>query len=213
MEATPMPAPSSSPVVRLDHATLLAAVAPGRAVAIQATRREACRLIAAQVYRVIAAVLGPASPDVGDAAQEAFLRVYKAIPGFELDPERPAGPAKWVNRIALRAALDRLKEQRKRLAQEEDIETFEPIADDDPEHAVDRKKLVTALLERLSEKERAVLVLKYWNGETDEEIAATLGLPLGTVKTRLRAASQRLRQGVRAPPVALEVLAQEGLDV
>jgi RNA polymerase sigma-70 factor, ECF subfamily len=206
-----MPASSPPTVPRLDHATLVAAVAPGLAPASKLKRREACKKIAAQVYRVVAAVLGPGSADVGDASQDAFMRVYNAIPSFEFDPERPMGPAKWVNQIALRAALDRLKDQKRRLAQEQDVDELEPVADHDPEYMVDRKKLVTALLERLNEKERAVLVLKYWNEETDEEIAATLGLPLGTVKTRLRAANLKLRQGARAPMGVLGALVPEGL--
>src|SRR5687768_7130827 len=97
-----------TPVPRLDHATLVAAVAPGAGAAIKAKRRDACKKIAGQVYRVVAAVLGPGSPDVGDAAQEAFMRVYNAIPGFEHDVSRPFGPTAWVNQISLRVALDRL---------------------------------------------------------------------------------------------------------
>jgi RNA polymerase sigma-70 factor, ECF subfamily len=205
-----MPPSVPSPVPRLDHATLLAAVAGGAGSAVKTRRRDACKKIAGQVYKVVAAVLGPGSPDVGDAAQDAFMRVYNAIPGFEPDPEKPFAPTAWINQIALRAALDRLRDLRK-YRDQEDLDTIEPASDDDPEHTVDRKKLVTALLERLHERERAVLVLKYWNGETDEEIAATLGIPLGTVKTRLRSAGAKLRQGARSGAGAVQPALEEGL--
>ncbi len=185
-------------------------MAVGSASAPQA-RREACKRIAGQVYRVVAAVLGPSSADTGDASQEAFMRVYNAIPGFVFDAERPHAPTKWVNQIALRVALDRLRERRKHVDDERDLDQLEIEAPGDPDDTLDRKQLVAALLERLNEKERAVLVLKYWSEETDEEIAASLGLPLGTVKTRLRAAGAKLRQsaggGERARLVTAEVKA------
>jgi RNA polymerase sigma-70 factor, ECF subfamily len=207
MSAMAVP-PRTAP--RIEHATLLAAVAVGSAAVMQA-RREACRRIAAQVYRVVAAVLGPSSPDAGDASQEAFMRVYNAIGSFVFDADRPHGPTKWVNQIALRVALDRLRDRRRHGGDDLDLERIEIEAPGDPDDAIDKKQLVAALLERLNEKERAVLVLKYWSDETDEEIAATLGLPLGTVKTRLRAAGAKLRQsadgGERARLVTAEVKA------
>jgi RNA polymerase sigma factor (sigma-70 family) len=190
-----MGAPPNPP--RIEHTTLTFAIAT--AAGTTAARRDAQKRIAAQVYRVVAAVLGPSSPDAGDASQEAFMRVYNAIPGFVFDPDRPHGPTKWVNQIALRVALDRLRDRRKHLDDERDPEQLELAAPGDPDAELDRKQLVAALLERLNEKERAVLVLKYWSGETDEEIAESLGLPLGTVKTRLRAAGAKLRQSAIAP--------------
>jgi RNA polymerase sigma-70 factor (ECF subfamily) len=189
-----MGAPPNPP--RIEHATLAVAIATAAGTA--AARREAQKKIAAQVYRVVAAVLGPSSPDAGDASQEAFMRVYNAIPSFVFDPNRPHGPTKWVNQIALRVALDRLRERRKHVDDEHDLDQLELVAPGDPDAALDRKQLVSALLERLNEKERAVLVLKYWSDETDEEIAESLGLPLGTVKTRLRAAGAKLRQSAIA---------------
>lgn len=53
--------------------------------------------------------------------------------------------------------------------------------------------LAASLLERLDERHRAILILHYWNGETAEEIAAALSIPVGTVKTRMRAAHQKIR--------------------
>lgn len=191
---------------RVDHATLLAAIgakdargplglwdsSPGGD-----SQREACKKILAQVYRVVAAVLGPRSPDVADAAQEAFMRVHANIPRFVHDEAKPAGPTAWVNKIALRTALD----HRAKLPPWEQIEddAGDSAASREAErlaHTLDRAVLASALLERLDERHRAILILFYWNGETQEEIAATLSIPLGTVKTRMRAAHQRIRAHV-----------------
>ena len=206
-----MPAPPSRPPPRLDHATLIAAITAGSSHAGESARRDACKALAAQVYRVVAAVLGPGSPDVGDASQEAFMRVYNAIPTFEFDAERPRGPVAWVNQIALRVALDRLKLRKRPLEQTEDVDGVDATSADDLEGTLDRKQLVSALLERLDEKERAVLVLRYWNEETDQEIAETLGLPLGTVKSRLRSAGAKLRQAAVRPLELPSLLVGEGL--
>lgn len=176
---------------RVDHATLLAA-APGR------PDREACRRVLGHVYKVVAAVLGPRSADVADVAQEAFMRVHRAVPRFVFDPQKPNGPTSWINTIALRTALDHRKDILSRQASiaEEGALSAER-SEVDPE-SIDRSILAAALLERLDEGQRAILILAYWNDETQEEIAHTLGLPIGTVKTRMRAAHQRLREHLTA---------------
>jgi RNA polymerase sigma-70 factor (ECF subfamily) len=196
----------------LDHATLVAAITPGTSPSSERARRDACKLIAAQVYRVVAAVLGRASPDVGDAAQEAFIRLYDAIPSFEPDPSRPHGAAAWVNKIALRTTLDRLRHQRRIPERADDHDCEGAAADFDVEDRLDDKELVAALFQRLDAKERAVLVLRYWSEETDEEIAETLGIPLGTVKTRLRAASAKLRSATPRIEVTAAPLASAGAE-
>jgi RNA polymerase sigma-70 factor (ECF subfamily) len=182
------------PLVRIDHATLVSAVAKGEGT--QAARREACRKILAQVYRVVAAVLGPRSAEVADATQDAFMRVYKKIDAFSYDPEKPAGPTAWINKIALHTALD----HRAGLPPWEQMGSGfpDPIHEDDHEIAdtIDRSKLAAALLDQLDERHRAILILYYWNDETQEEIASTLAIPIGTVKTRMRAAHHKIKSYV-----------------
>jgi RNA polymerase sigma-70 factor, ECF subfamily len=163
-------------------------------------QREACRRILGQVYKVVAAVLGPRSPDAGDVAQDVFIRVYNNLHKFTADPDRPSGAAAWVNKIALRVALDHRAGQQR----------WEPIEEDGPapgsaagpteeeeSSALHRTTLVHAMLGVLDERHRAILILFYWNGETQEEIAETLSLPLGTVKTRMRAAHEKIREYVQ----------------
>lgn len=181
-------------LVRIDHATLVAAVT--RDGGSQTAQREACRKILAQVYRVVAAVLGPGSAEVADATQDAFMRVYGKIPHFSYDPDRPAGPTAWINKISLHVALDHRAglppwEQIYRTPPDPILPGNEDIGD-----VLDRSKLAAALLEQLDERHRAILILYYWNGETQDEIATTLSIPIGTVKTRMRAAHQRIKEYV-----------------
>jgi RNA polymerase sigma-70 factor, ECF subfamily len=184
---------SPRPLPPVDYATLVAAITPSASAAGEGARREACKAIAAQVYRVVAAVLGPSSADTADVSQEAFIRVYHAIPKFELDSGKPHGAAAWVNKVALRVALDRLRVRKKGVEDSDDDVARFAAGGDELDASLDDKRLAAALLERLDEKERAVLVLRYWSEATDEEIAEALGLPLGTVKSRLRVANAKLR--------------------
>ncbi len=182
---------------RVDHATLLAAAAAGKDARV--SQRDACRKVLAQVYRVVAAVLGPRSADVADVAQEAFLRVHRNIPRFVYDEAKPGGPTAWINTIALRTALD----HRAGLPPWEGVDGSEaesiPSEDGDEKvDTLDRNILVAALLHRLDERHRAILILAYWNGETQEEISKELSIPLGTVKTRMRAAHRMIRDHVLA---------------
>jgi RNA polymerase sigma-70 factor, ECF subfamily len=177
---------------RIDYATLLAAVAVGRSAVDGLSHREACKRILAQVYRVVAAVLRPDAPDIKDATHDAFMRVHSSISKFVHNPENPGGPTAWVNTIALHAALDRRRDERPE--DEGDFDDIEHETNTDLDEALDRAKLAAVLLDQLDERHRAVLILRYWSGQTDEEIADTLRIPLGTVKTRARAARNKLRE-------------------
>jgi RNA polymerase sigma-70 factor (ECF subfamily) len=157
----------------------------------KAKREEACGMIYDRVYRVVAVILRPDAPDVGDVTQEAFMRVYSAIPDFT--PERPESPTAWINKISARVAIDwrRVLLRRNKIETDEDDRTAP-----EPEPSIpdpDTTILVTTLLDQLDEGDRAILVLKHWNGNTVEEIAEDLGMPTGTVKTRTRIAERKLR--------------------
>lgn len=162
-----------------------------------AVKRDAARKILGQVHKVVAAVLGPRSPDVADVTQDAFVRAYRHADKFVADPEKPHGATAWVNKVALRTALDH--RAKKPLIEPYIDEQVDPMPGGDPEataEALHQRTLVHAMLRALDEHYRAILILFYWSGETQEEIAETLGLPLGTVKTRMRAAHEKIREYV-----------------
>ncbi|MDF2627699.1 MAG: polymerase ECF-type sigma factor [Symbiobacteriaceae bacterium] len=126
-----------------------------------------------------------------DAVQEALLRAYRGLGKLRAGSNFGA----WFNRLAVNEAR-RLAGRRQR--QPVLLEQLPEIAtapwESPEEHLLareDRTRLWAALAE-LDELYRTVLVLRYYQGLTDTEIAEALAIPPGTVKSRLHAARQRL---------------------
>jgi RNA polymerase sigma-70 factor (ECF subfamily) len=122
-----------------------------------------------------------------DVAQEAFVR---AVTRGNFDPSRPFGP--WVTRIAVNLAIDELRHER-RLAQEEPEVAAEPQPEGDD--------AVVRAVGRLDPDRRAVVVLHYWLDFQTPEIARLLGVPQGTVASRLSRALDQLRIDLEAEHV------------
>ena len=121
-----------------------------------------------------------------DIAQEAFLAAVRAIDRF--DRRRPFGP--WMHRIVVNRAIDVTRARS--LRREVDAAAAESTeAPPDPPSAPFSDHLVSALSE-LSPEHRAVVVLRYVFDYTPGEIAQALGMPRGTVNSRLRRALDRL---------------------
>jgi RNA polymerase sigma-70 factor, ECF subfamily len=112
-----------------------------------------------------------------DIAQEAFVAALRALPRF--DRSRPLRP--WLHRIVVNRAIDWARARR--LRREVDGEAVPEAAA--PE-AVEGLGSMGNALARLSPEHRAVVVMRYLLELTPGEIAATLGLPRGTVNSRLR---------------------------
>jgi len=122
-----------------------------------------------------------------DAAQDAFLRAASSLHRF--DPHRPLEP--WLVRIAINRATDLVRERRRLVAQELADERYafdEPLPDDELREA----------LARLEPERRAVIALHYWLDYTTPEIAEVLGIPLGTVNSRLARGLRDLRLRLEA---------------
>jgi RNA polymerase sigma-70 factor, ECF subfamily len=124
-----------------------------------------------------------------DAAQETFAAVWRSAKSFR--PERGTGSA-WLFAVARHAIIDRARQRVDTLVDEA---TEEASSDASPAETAERGWLawrVHSALERLPERERAVLELAYWSGLSQSEVASYLDVPLGTVKTRTRAGLARL---------------------
>jgi RNA polymerase sigma-70 factor (ECF subfamily) len=119
-----------------------------------------------------------------DIAQEAFLAAIRALDRF--DRTRPFGP--WLHRITVNRAIDfaRARKLRRESAMAVEAEDIAPV------EAGLSDELMAALAD-LSPEHRAVIVLRHLLGYTPGEIGAILGLPRGTVNSRLRRALDRLR--------------------
>jgi RNA polymerase sigma-70 factor (ECF subfamily) len=130
--------------------------------------------------------------DAKDATQEAWVKAYRALASFR--PE--AKFSTWIFTICYRVCCDRLA-KRKRLSGEEIPDLADPAAG--PERlyeAAEEAARLRAAIEALPEKYRVVITLFHLQGKQYEEIAAVLGLPLGTVKTHLFRAKDLLRQAL-----------------
>lgn len=148
-----------------------------------------------RLYRkYVRAVFGLALRRLGDrgraedAVQETFAAVWRSARSYR--PERGAG-APWLYSVARNAIVDRLRSRVDPVAEAPDA----PSADRGPDEQAENEWLawrVHGALEELPETERTVLELAYWSGLSQSEVAARLGIPLGTVKTRTRAGLARL---------------------
>jgi RNA polymerase sigma-70 factor (ECF subfamily) len=128
-----------------------------------------------------------------DVAQEAFLAAVRALERF--DPRRPFGP--WLHRIVVNRAIDYARARDVRREVPADV-VAEAAGADTPD--APSGELLGALV-LLAPEQRAVIVLRHLLGYTPGEIAAMLGLPRGTVNSRLRrgldALADPLREEVR----------------
>jgi RNA polymerase sigma-70 factor, ECF subfamily len=139
-----------------------------------------------RAHRAAFLVVGDASA-AEDIAQESFLAAIRALDRF--DRGRPFGP--WLHRITVNRAID-FARARKLRRESVLADATEGSA---PADAGLSDELVAALSE-LSPEHRAVIVLRYLLGYTPGEIGEILGLPRGTVNSRMRRALDRLRPAV-----------------
>jgi RNA polymerase sigma-70 factor, ECF subfamily len=120
-----------------------------------------------------------------DALQDGYLRIWSHARFF--DPERGAAWS-WVFQVARNAAIDRLRQDRRRFSDVVDhADTL--IA---PAAPVDARLDAVRALECLTDQQRTAVVLMYVHGLTCQQIADDLGAPLGTVKSWIRRGIERM---------------------
>jgi len=173
----------------LDEITLTRA-RRGDAQAFAALVTRYQRPVHAVVGRVLLGVASAA--EVDELAQEVFLRVYRALPGFE--SRGPGRLTKWVLTIASRLAIDELRRPRARVVpiDAEALEAPGPAAD----AATARRQLTASLvraLETLTPEQRATFVLREFHDFDHDELARALEVDVGTIKSRLSRARTALR--------------------
>ena len=145
------------------------------------------------VYGICARVLGPGA-DAEEVLEEVFFEVWQR-PG-RYDPERSA-PLSYLAVMARSRSIDRIRASARRAGAYERSRLLEPAREDkdalDTALASEERARARLAMAALRENEREVVTLFYWGGLTHAEIAERQGIPLGTVKTRIRRGLLRLR--------------------
>ncbi len=153
------------------------------------------------VFALVSRIVGTGG-DVEDLAQEAFLRAHHAFATFDLDAA--ARPSAWILTIATRLAID-ARRRRVVALSSAPAASDRPVDSVTPETEHARRELglaIAAAGAELSADQRAAFILAEFHDLTTAEIAAALGIPENTVKTRLFRARQHMRQ--RLEPVRRE---------
>lgn len=138
--------------------------------------------------------------DARDVAQDAFVRAHRALGKFRGDSKFSS----WLYRIAVNRALTHLKQRKRRpspvsLGEVPQLESsvLDTVKRSDPERDLfrsERARTVVRAVEKLPPNYRTVVTLFYLEERSYKEVAAILGIPMGTLKTYLHRARAILRQ-------------------
>ena len=148
-----------------------------------------------QVYKTCYHMMGHRE-DAADCAQETMLRAYRSFASFR----RESSFSTWIIRIAINVCTDELRKRRNVASLEEMRESrgFDPP---DPGKSAylqleekERRRLLYQALDQLPPDSRALIVMRDFRNLSYEEIAAVQNLPLGTVKSRISRAREKLSE-------------------
>lgn len=148
-----------------------------------------------RVFQIAYSILGN-SADAEDMAQEAFLRAYQKFDALrDADKFRP-----WVNRIVFRLALNRKRGYGRRLVRDTAWQTTETPTMVDGAKEAERQVMLDRMrreIERLPRKLRSVLQLSLVEEMDAADVGAVLGIPAGTVRSRVHTARKLLLEAMK----------------
>ena len=144
-----------------------------------------------------------------DVTQQVFVELFTAMRRF--DPDRPLAP--WLYRIVVNISLKDLRRRHHRnlpldKSAAADLPSPDPLPDLIAEESEIKRSMWTAI-QSLSPKHRAAVVLRYYHGFSEAEMAVALGCRRGTVKSRLHSALRRLEVLLRESRIPERVLERE----
>ncbi len=193
-------------------------VDPWRALAREAVAGDAGAMrrlieaLAPSVLRLVRAVLGPRRADAEDVAQESLLGFVEALATFRGE----CTVLHYACRIAIRTAV---AARRRAKARDERLANAGPPAvgadedagvPGDPRLAGCRRVLLRALLDELPAAQAETLALRVVLGCSLQEVADATGVPVNTVRSRMRLTKEALRRRIEADPDLLEMLEVAG---
>lgn len=149
------------------------------------------RLAMAVAYRILEDATA-----AEDCLQDAFLQVWRNHTSYH--PERGSVKS-WLLTIVRNAAIDRHRGKEGRARQDRPIDEIDYLLgeNDDPHaHAIEslQAEQIKTAIESLPTEQRDAIMLAFFNGLTHQEIAERTGVPLGTVKGRMRLGLKKMRQ-------------------
>jgi RNA polymerase sigma-70 factor (ECF subfamily) len=173
---------------------LVAAVANGSSDALGRLYDRHAATVYALARRIVSRL-----EDAEEVVQDVFSQVWRQAHQYRTERASVAG---WIVMLARTRAIDRLRARRARPDEDHAVDpmTAAPVAaGPSPEQAAvlaDRARHVREALQTLPENQRVLLEMAYYEGLTHSEIAARTGVPLGTVKTRIRTGMDALRSAL-----------------
>jgi RNA polymerase sigma-70 factor (ECF subfamily) len=153
------------------------------------------------VFSVVRRIIGSQS-DAEDVLQETFVRVWSRADTYDA---ALGSPATWLTRIARNRAVDRIRARQTRAhvdaplpdtSESGEIRMAVAAVSDRPDVRTEEVAVATTLRDavaRLPENQRVLIEAAYFDGYTHQEMATRFAVPLGTVKTRIRAGLAALR--------------------
>jgi RNA polymerase sigma-70 factor, ECF subfamily len=126
-----------------------------------------------------------------DAVQDGFIRAWRSLPSLR-DPDRFEG---WLRSLVARSCIDILR-RRGRRPLEVELTSMDGPSVGDVSVVTANRDLLDQILRRLPPNQRAVVVLRYYFDLEVPEIASTLGIPLGTAKSRLHRSMGLMRSAL-----------------
>jgi RNA polymerase sigma-70 factor, ECF subfamily len=178
--------PEQAPI---SDAELLRRIADGEEEALASLYDRYKSILFSLILRIL-----HSRPEAEDILQDVFIQVWNKAADFD---EARGRPFTWLVTLARSRAIDRLRQlgSRERTAVEAGRDASDVLVDaEDDAIKSEQGAAVRKALAELPEEQRRTLLLAYFEGLTQTEIAAKLNTPLGTVKTRMRSGMMKLRE-------------------
>jgi RNA polymerase sigma-70 factor (ECF subfamily) len=147
------------------------------------------------IYGMALRILGNPA-DAEEVTLDFFTQVWRSAATF--DAGRGSCVA-WLMTIARSRAIDRLRSSGKHTGREQPLQEFDAPSSSPATAQLGIRREVQAAMQSLQPEQREAIELAYWYGYSHSELAARLGQPLGTVKTRIRMGMMKLRTQLGAP--------------
>jgi len=197
----PQQAPGTVTATAADEdAALLTALARRAGAGDPVATRHFLSAVWPKVGRVVVGVLGSRHPDIDDVVQQTLIAVTQALPAFRGD----CHPAGYASRIALHVALRARRHTAARRARSETLRQYSLSEPEEAPHeelgSERRKRAMRDLLSELPEEQADALGLRVLLGWSLEEVATASGVPINTVRSRVRLAKEALRKRLEERP-------------